>query len=84
MIESKPKVIAIPSALPIRNLSRNLVYRVKGDKVEAVDVKLGVRFAENVEVLSGLAEGDEIVVVGQHRLTDGCTIKKLEGNNLSL
>ena len=84
MIESKPKVIAIPSSLPIRNLSRNLVYRVKGDKVEAIDVKLGVRFAENVEVLSGLSEGDEIVVVGQHRLTDGCAIKKLEGNNLSL
>ncbi len=81
-IESKPNVVAIPSALPIRNLSRNIVYRVKGDKVEAVDVKLGVRFGENVEVLSGLAEGDEVVVVGQHRLTDGCAIKKIVGNNL--
>lgn len=83
MIESKPNVLAVPTALPIRNLSRNLIYRVKGDKVEAVDVKLGVRFGDKVEVLSGLNEGDEIVIVGQHRLTDGCPIKKLEGNNLS-
>ena len=84
MIESKPRVLAIPSALPIRNLSRNIVYRVKGDQVEAVNVKLGIRFAEKVEVLSGLKEGDEIVIVGQHRLTDGCQIKILKGNNLSM
>ena len=37
-----------------------------------------------VEILSGLNEGDEIVVVGQHRLTDGAIIKVLPGNNLEM
>lgn len=81
---SRDNILAIDSALPIRVLERNVVYRVKGDKVEAVDVKLGVRFNKMVEVLSGLDEGDEIVIVGQHRLTDGAAIKVISGNNLEL
>ncbi len=84
LILSKPDVLAVDSALPIRNLTKNIIYRVKGDKVEAVDVKLGIRFNSMVEILSGLNEGDEIVVVGQHRLTDGAAIKVLPGNNLEM
>lgn len=84
LIESRTDVLAIDTALPIRNLNKNIVYRVNGDKVDAIDVKLGIRFANKVEILSGLKEGDEIVVVGQHRLTDGATIKKLHGNNLEM
>ncbi|MBR0458001.1 MAG: efflux RND transporter periplasmic adaptor subunit [Victivallales bacterium] len=86
LIQSRENVVAIPTALPVRNLNRELVFRVNAthDKVEAVAVKLGVRFGENVEVLDGLSEGEEIVIVGQHRLTDGSSIHVLEGNNLDL
>ena len=83
LIESREDVVAIDSALPIRNLARNIVYVANGkDQVTAVDVKLGIRFENKVEVLDGLREGDEVVVVGQHRLTDGAPIKRLPGNNL--
>ena len=89
LIEKRDKVLAIDSSLPIRNLEKNIVYRVKRgngadaqDTVEAVDVKMGVRFKHNVEILDGLKEGDEIVVVGQHRLTDGAAVKIIPGNNL--
>ena len=73
-----------PPRLPIRNLARNVVFRVNPDRtaVEGIDVKLGIRFNSMVEVLDGLNEGDEIVIVGQHRLTDGSPIKILQGNNL--
>ena len=84
LIESRDNVIAIDTSLPIRNLEKRIVYVVEGDKVRAVDAKLGIHFANKVEVLSGLQEGDEVVVVGQHRLTDGASIRRLEGNNLSL
>ena len=91
LIENRSNVLAIDSALPIRNLQKNIVYRVKKgnggdtpDTVEAVDVKMGVRFKSKVEILNGLNEGDEIVVVGQHRLTGGATVKILPGNNLKL
>lgn len=91
LIENRENVLAIDAALPIRNLEKNIVYRVKRgngkdvpDTVEAVDVKMGVRFKSKVEILGGLKEGDEIVNVGQHRLTGGAPIRVLPGNNLKL
>jgi HlyD family secretion protein len=84
LIESRDNVVAIDTSLPIRNLDKRIVYVVDGDKVRAVDAKLGIHFANKVEIISGLKEGDEVVVVGQHRLTDGTTIRRIEGNNLSL
>ncbi len=85
LIETREDVIAIDSALPIRNLERQLVYLVKSDNtVQAVDVTLGTRFASKVEVLDGLQEGDEVVIVGQHRLTNGAAIKVLAGNRLEM
>lgn len=84
LIESRDNVVAIDTGLPIRNLEKHIVYVVDGEKVRAVDAKLGIRFANKVEVLDGLNEGDEVVVVGQHRLTDGAAIRRIEGNNLKL
>jgi RND family efflux transporter MFP subunit len=37
------------------------VHRRVGDKIERVDVKLGVRHQGTVQVLDGLTEGDEVV-----------------------
>lgn len=84
LIESKPSVLAIDMAIPVRVQDRFVVYAVDGDGVKAVDVKLGTSFGKMVELQDGLAEGQEIVIVGQHRLTDGAKIKRVEGNNLSL
>ncbi len=84
LIESRPDVLAVDISLPIRNLKKQIVFVCEGDKVRAADVKLGVRFGDKVEVLDGLSEGEEIVVVGQHRLTDGSVIKRIEGNRLDI
>jgi HlyD family secretion protein len=84
LIESRDNVVAIDTGLPIRSLEKHIVYLAEGDRVRAVDVTLGIRFANMVEVVDGLQEGDEVVVVGQHRLTDQAAIRRIEGNNLSL
>ena len=41
-------------------------------------VKLGVRSDAIVEVVEGLSDNDEIVLAGQHRLTDGAKVKNEE------
>jgi RND family efflux transporter MFP subunit len=56
-----------------------LVFRVRDGRVERVPVRLGVVSALQAEVLSGLAEGDEVVAgdaVG--RLVDGARIRPLD------
>jgi RND family efflux transporter MFP subunit len=47
------------------------VYVYNNGKVEYRKVVLGQRFADRYEILSGLTEGDRVVVVGQSNLTDG-------------
>ena len=78
LLEERNNVVAIDLSLPVRNLDRNLVYVCQGDAVKAVPVKLGTTFQGMVEVLEGLQAGDEIVVQGQHRLTDGSKIRRVQ------
>ncbi len=78
LLEERNNVVAIDLSLPVRNLDRNLVYVCQGDAVKAVPVKLGTTFQGMVEVLEGLQPGDEIVVQGQHRLTDGSKIRRVQ------
>jgi multidrug efflux pump subunit AcrA (membrane-fusion protein) len=39
--------------------------------VRYVEVKLGKRLGDRYEILSGLSNGDQVVVAGQSRLTNG-------------
>jgi membrane fusion protein (multidrug efflux system) len=50
------------------------VFRVAGDKVELVPVKIGARRPGWVEVLDGVKAGDRIVVEGIVKLKDGARI----------
>ena len=43
--------------------------------VRYVEVKLGKRLGDRYEILSGLSNGDQVVVAGQSRLTNGKKVK---------
>jgi Cu(I)/Ag(I) efflux system membrane fusion protein len=58
-------VVAVPSGAVIDSGSRQIVLLDQGDgRYEPLDVKLGRKGDGFVEVLSGVAEGDEVVVNG--------------------
>lgn len=77
LMEERFGIVAVDVSLPIRNLDKQLVFVCQGDTVRAVPVTLGIATEGRVEVLSGLSEGDEVVVQGQHRLTDGSQIRRV-------
>lgn len=83
ILSERPQVIAIPMDIVIRDVNRYLVYKLDGDTVSTVDVKLGVNDGGLVEIVSGLRLGDEIVCRGQHRLTDGAQIRRVNASNTS-
>lgn len=74
-LNSRDNTLTIPYDCIVRNVNQNLVYTHRDGIAHAVDVKLGVRQDDVIEVIDGLSEADEIVVMGQHRLTDGAAIK---------
>ena len=77
LLEVKEGIVTVDVSLPIRNVDRQLVFVCQGDTVRAVPVTLGLTTGGQVEVLEGLHAGDEVVVQGQHRLTDGSVIRRI-------
>jgi membrane fusion protein (multidrug efflux system) len=78
-VERHEGALTIPkSALSLESLG-DTVYVVDGKVAARRPVKLGFEEADRVEVLSGLAEGDRVIVVGQDGLSDGTPVQVLEG-----
>ena len=50
------------------------VYVVEDGTAHQRAVELGVRMSPRIEILSGVAPGEVVVVGGQHRLTDGARV----------
>ena len=51
------------------------MYRVQGDKAEAVPVKLGLETHDRVELLSGAQEGETVILGGGYGLPAHAKIK---------
>lgn len=51
------------------------VYVLHGDKVSFNKVELGTRTDSGYEIISGVADGDTVVVAGQSRLADGIKVQ---------
>ena len=74
-------VIAVPQTAVSSSLYGDSIYVIrKGEAaeelvVEQVFVTLGRRNAARIEVVKGLAAGDQIVTSGQNRLTNGAKVK---------
>lgn len=70
-------IVLIPAASVIRVLDRHVVFVADGDRARAADVTLGIRSGDSVEIVTGLASGDEYVTMGQNKLTDGSPIERV-------
>jgi multidrug efflux pump subunit AcrA (membrane-fusion protein) len=51
---------------------------VNGGQAIVRKISVGRELGENIEVLSGLQEGDEVVTSGQINLKDGSLITKIQ------
>ena len=74
-----PAPIVDRSAILTRD-GRSYVFRVSGDIVERVAVRVGIMDENRAQILSGVASGDEVVrgdAVG--RLESGARIERIEG-----
>jgi membrane fusion protein, multidrug efflux system len=54
------------------------VYAVSGGRAREIEVELGVSQAERVEIRTGVAPGDTVVVVGQDNLRPGAAVNLME------
>jgi len=75
--ERHPTALLLPRESVIRELRAAHVFVSEDDTAVKKAVELGLEEGDLVEVLSGVAEGDHVVVAGQGALDDGQKIKTL-------
>ena len=74
--QERKNVLAVPeSALVMREDQKTVFVVTAENRVVQKVLKLGDAAGGWVEVLSGLAEGERIVVGGQHKLKDGASVR---------
>jgi RND family efflux transporter MFP subunit len=70
--------LQVPKLALVEGTKNPLVYVVNGEKAFVRKITVGREIGENIEVLSGLKEGDEIVTSGQINLVEGSKISKIQ------
>ncbi len=77
--ERREGALLVPRVAIVEERQDQVVYVAKGESAERRVVELGFEEGDLVQITKGLAEGDRVVVKGQHSLEDGAPIKILEG-----
>jgi membrane fusion protein, multidrug efflux system len=68
------EALQIPSIALLQDRTEPYVFVVKGNRVESRAIVTGVRLNNSIEVVSGLSNGEEVVISGQINLTNGSLI----------
>lgn len=67
--------LAVPEAALVPKAERQFVFRVVDGKAEQVEVQVGTRKPDLVEITEGLSAGDQVVVDGALKLRPGAAVK---------
>ena len=71
------RALIVPEAALAPSGQSQYVFRVADGRANRVEVNIGQRRAGQVEVVKGLNEGDQIVVSGLQKITDGTAVEIL-------
>ncbi|MEW6533669.1 MAG: efflux RND transporter periplasmic adaptor subunit [Thermodesulfobacteriota bacterium] len=71
----KEPVLAVPTSAIHNSPKAQTVLRINGSRVRSVPVKTGRKWGDTVEVVSGLANGDQIVLRADGKLSDGDRVR---------
>ena len=72
--DSRPMVLQIPRSAVIEEAGETAVFVVEGRTAVRRLIRTGYSEAGNVEVIEGLTDSDEVVIVGQSNLKNGSQV----------
>ena len=71
----REQALVIPKRALTLDSARPTVFRMDKGRARRVTLQVGLSDNDRIEVLSGLAEGDRVIVVGQEKLLDDMRVK---------
>jgi len=75
----KRTVFTIPRAAVVGSVQKPQVFVVQNGVAHGKDVVVGGEFGTDIEVVSGLAESDQVVTSGQNNLDEGAEVAVVPG-----
>lgn len=79
----KDGALVLPRAAYLSTGSEHTAYRIQGDRAFRVEVAFGIIQEDEVEVLSGLAEGDRVITSGYQDFIDRASVHLRPGGDTS-
>jgi membrane fusion protein (multidrug efflux system) len=70
-----PDALVMPRAASLEEEGKYFAVAVRDGKARRTEISLGFRDGESVEVLSGLEEGDRVVLEGAYALAEGAKVQ---------
>jgi membrane fusion protein (multidrug efflux system) len=77
--ETRPQALVVPRPAVIRELQETFVFVAEGDVARRRSVRVGLEEGDRLELLGGVAAGEQVVTSGQGALKDGARIKVGQG-----
>jgi membrane fusion protein (multidrug efflux system) len=71
----RENAVLVPEEAILPMQGSSSVWVIKDDKATSRRVELGVRIPGSVEILSGVEAGEQVVVGGQERLSEGAAVR---------
>ena len=69
------EAVVVPEAAIVQRGDNAFVYTVTDSKAAEVKVRLGKRLPGRIEIVEGIAAGDEVVTAGNTRLSNGAAVE---------
>jgi len=74
ILERFTDAIKVPSEAVLTELNGNRVYVCKGGKALMTKVNTGIRTDSEIQILSGIAPGDSLIITGLMQLNNGAAV----------
>lgn len=77
---NKEEAVLVPETAVMPVGEEFFVYVVEDGRARRVRIELGLRQANQVEVIAGIREGDQVVVAGLQKVRDGAEVRIVSAN----
>jgi membrane fusion protein (multidrug efflux system) len=79
LLQAKEAALSVPEQAIVPQGDDQYVFKIVGGKARMTKVVTGTRREGRVEIVEGLAAGDEVVTAGQLKIRDGSAVSVVAG-----
>ncbi len=78
IILNKKNVLALKRNAVLSKGDKKIVFIIKGDIASETVVKIGIKTDKYIEIISGVAQGDDVAILGNYELSDKMRIRVIK------